>query len=409
MQQHNGTPDINAGQGNRLLWLAVALISALAAYVLVRNYAPDLGVFSGASGPYSAEERVMHTAAHIVVIPGGGMKVSVKEAAQGAFDAMRRVERLMNAHDPGSDIGKLNSAPAGRMVAVDPLTWTVMLEALRFNRLTDGAFDVTIGPLKNLYSFQDREIRSMPAAGDIDAALARVGSDKIVYERENMRLGLRVSNMRVDLGAIAKGFAVDQAMQALMDAGVKNAMVEIGGEVRLMGRVPLDHPNSTQQIGTDPDSGRSEQGKLDAEDSATKSPANPAAKPVVPASRPWRTGIRNPRDPFAMIETLKITDCAIATSGDYEQYFEFKGRRYSHIINPRTGMPVQGGVVSATVIHADSCMRADALATSFSVMGLEKTREFLKLHGKDLGVRTVILCLLQPDGSVREVRLTAGE
>jgi len=373
----------------RLLWIAVAFVGILIGYAYLRDH-PALGPLLLDARPYHDEIEVMHTVARLTIVPTRSMRMTPEEAAARALEAVRAVEQRMNAHDPQSDIGRLNDAPAGALVSVDPLTWGVMMEALRYHRLTGGAFDVTVGPLLALYRYENKPVTSLPPAQLVRETRARVGSDKILFEREGMKLGLRAADMRVDLGAIAKGFAVDQAMAALQDAGVENALVEIGGEIRLIGEVPLDEPNARQQIGTA---------------AGNTAEAQPERLPA----RPWRTGIRHPRDPRGILEVLERTNCAIATSGDYEKYFEFEGARYSHIVDPRTGWPLRGGVVSATVIHPTSCLRADALATAFSVMGVDATRKLLAEIGTELGLEgeSVILVELQADGSLREVRMDA--
>ncbi len=361
------------------VWRALALL--LAAVVAIGLYHAVSGVRPGAGGePYTARTGVMNTDARVLIVPGPRMSVTPEEAAGRAFAALREVERLMNPYDPESDLARINNAPAGTLVPVDPLTWGVLQEAMRFHRLSGGAFDVTVGPL--IRAWRERPDGALPAPGAVRDALAKVGSDRILFEREGMRLGLPGEGMRIDLGAIAKGFGVDRARAALEAAGVRDALIEVGGEVWLMGEVPLETP-VTQSIGGESPSG-------EGADSGEGAPAR---------TRPWRTGIRHPRA-AEVIETLERTDCAVATSGDYARGFVVDGVRYSHIYEPRTGRALSGGVVSATVISPASCLEADALATAVSVLGLEEGRRLLALFP---GVEA-ILFIEEADG-LRRVHL----
>ncbi len=390
---------------DRLLWGVVIVVGLLILYVALRDRVPGwIRVFSGAS-PRTVHASVMHTTARITIVPSMGMKLGVEESAELALAAVRAVENRMNAFDPESDVGRLNGAPAGAWVSVDPLTWRVVMEALRFHCLTDGAFDATVGPLMGLYAFSNAPVDELPSDETVAEMLDRVGSDKIRYEREGMKLALTAEGMRLDLGGIAKGFAVDQAVRALAAVGVEHALVEIGGEVRVMGRVP-EQPNTFQQVGAEtPRASRDAKGKPP---SAEPPPLDPGGEVSSDASgRPWRIGVRHPRDPNELMRTLELTAGAVATSGDYEKFFECEGERYSHILDPRTGLPVQGGVVSAMVLHPESCLKADALATAFSVMGEAAARTFMEELGHDLGLDRglVLLYVLAEDGGVREVRL----
>ena len=233
---------------DRLLWGIVIVVGVLILYVALRDRLPGwMRLFSGAS-PRTVHATVMHTTARITIVPSVGMELGVEESAALALAAVRAVEDRMNAFDPESDVGRLNRAPVGAWVSVDPLTWRVVMEALRFHRLTDGAFDATVGPLMALYAFPNAPVEKLPSDEAVAETLARVGSDRIRYEREGMKLARTAEGMRLDLGGIAKGFAVDQAVRALAAVGVENALVEIGGEVRVMGRVP-EQPDTFQQVG----------------------------------------------------------------------------------------------------------------------------------------------------------------
>lgn len=283
---------------------------------------------------------------------------------------VRRVERLLSRFDPESDVSRFNAARAGEMVAVDPLTWEVAMTAARVNALSGGAFDPTVLPVLELYDWKKTDAGDFPGDDAVKAARALTGMDKIIWQRDGMKMGKTVDGVRLDFGGVAKGLGVDVAADFLRRNGVKDAVVDIGGEQRLLGRA----------------SGRDESVEH-------RSPASgaDAGKAGNPAGTPWASGIRAPRDAAGrpaprdgagrplLAEVLRpVGDCAIATSGDYEQYFMWQGKQYSHIVDPRTGRPLCGGVISASIVFPGDCMTADALATAVSVLGEKGARALLR-------------------------------
>ena len=340
--------------------LLLSLCALLAGYWLAGSLRG--GIFGG--GEAVADFETMNTYGRIRVPSGSGSSVAARTLADDAEQAVRRVNDLMSPVGPHSDIRRLNEAAAGEWVEVDPLTWTVVMEALRWHRLSDGAFDPTIGPIKRLFTFDRSTAESWPDAAALAEAGSRVGADKLRFDREGMRLSWAVDGMRLDLGAIAKGFGADMAAESLIAGGVRNALVEIGGELRVLGHRPGD------------------------------------------GQSPWKVGVQNPRG-GEPLETIEVSNAAVATSGDYERFFIYDGRRYEHIIDPRTGLPLEGGVSSVTVIHPGSCLAADALATTMCVLGPEDGRRFLERQALGLfsrGVRVIMLTALG-DGGVRRLEL----
>ncbi len=347
---------------NRLMILSIA---AMAVGYLLAN---RLDWLWRDTSPATREFEVMRTYARVVVpeAPAGG--ATPAELAALAEKAVREVNDLMGPVGESSDVRRLNQAPAGTWVEVNPLTWHVVMEALRWNRLSGGAFDPTIGPVKRLFKFDKSDTDTWPSEKELAEAKAKVGADKLLFEREGMRLAWKVDGMSLDLGAIAKGFAADRAAEVLLSNGVRNALVDIGGELRLVGMKP----------------------------------GNP---PV-----PWRAGVRDPRG-GDVLETLELTDAAVATSGDYENYFMYKGKRYEHIIDPRTGLPLAEGVAGVTVVDPRSCLAADALATTLCVLGPEAGEEFIRGQALGLfsrGVR-VIMLVVRPEGGLRRIEFVVDE
>ncbi len=348
---------------NRFLFLVVI---AMAAGYLFSN------VFRTAfrdRSPVYREFDVMNTYAALTIpAESGAAGMSPTELADVAETVIRRVDTLMSPFGDLSDIRRLNETPAGVWIQVDPMTWTVVMEALRWHRLSGGAFDPTIGPIKALFRFSREDTVEWPSENALAEARNRVGTENLQYDREGMRLAWKRDGMRFDVGAIAKGYAADAAADALRARGVVNALINIGGELRVLGE-----------------------------------------KPGSPAT-PWRAGIRHPRRDD-ILERLDLKDAAVATSGDYEQYFMHNGVRYEHIIDPRTGLPLTGGPASVTVIHPTSGLAADAMATTMCVLGPEDGEAFLRDQALGLfseGVRVVML-LPRNDGAVDRIEFTVRD
>jgi FAD:protein FMN transferase len=264
---------------------------------------------------------VMGTVAELAVVTRDD------RAAHGALDAavaeLRRVERLMTRFDNASDIGRANLGACRRPVAVSAATAAVVAAALRWADVDGSAFDPAIGRAAALWDVNRRT--TPPADADVARLAARglhrqvetghhAGEDVLVF---------RDPDVALDLGGIAKGYAVDRAVAALREWGVRDGLVNAGGDLYALG-------NSAD-------------------------------------GDPWSVGIRAP-DGRGLAGTLALSDGAIATSGDYEQFFEHAGRRYHHLLDPVTAAPRASGTRSLTV-RASSCMAADAAATA--AWGLE--------------------------------------
>jgi thiamine biosynthesis lipoprotein len=241
---------------------------------------------------------------------------------QSALARVQRVEQLMSTYRPDSEVSVLNRDGAAGPVALSPETMVVMRAAVAMSELTGGAFDVTYAPLRTLWRGAVRENRE-PGQAALDGALAAVGWRKLQLTDSSARF--TVAGMEVDLGGIAKGYAIDLAAEALQEQGAEGGIVDIGGDLRLFGR-------------------GSAQGK-------------------------WRVLVRRP--PGVEEEYILVVGaCSVTTSGDYERWFRIGERRFSHIVDPRTGRPV-ARVPSVTVVAPDATM-ADGLATAISVLGAEK-------------------------------------
>ncbi|MDO6705263.1 FAD:protein FMN transferase [Photobacterium sp. 1_MG-2023] len=246
----------------------------------------------------------------------------------------RRLELVndqMSTYREDSELSRFNQHQSSEPFAVSQDTATVVREAIRLSQLTDGALDVTVGPLVNLWSFgPEARPEVIPTAAELQARQQEVGIEHLSVDGN--RLLKDLPGLYVDLSSIAKGYGVDVIADYIASLGSQDYLVEIGGEIRLKGK---------------------------------------NAEGV-----PWRIAIEKPTEDGsrAIQEVIEPGEMAIATSGDYRNYFEENGVRYSHLINPKTGQPITNRVVSVTVMHPQ-CMTADALATAFSVMGEEKAME----------------------------------
>ena len=273
------------------------------------------------------------------------------ERLQQEVDArLKYINDRMSTYLPESEISRFNQTQNDDWFEVSPETAAVLGEALEISEKTDGAFDVTVGPLVNLWSFgPEGRIERVPTDEEIEKAKAGVGFRHIGVRSSPPALRKKHPDVYVDLSAIAKGFAVDEVARVLDALGVTRYMVEIGGEVRTRGR---------KQDGT-----------------------------------PWRIGIEKPASTSRVLQHIvELENRSLATSGDYRNFFEKDGRRYSHTIDPRTGRPVEHNLASVSVI-SDNCTFADAMATALAVMGPDEAFRYATDNDVD-----VLLIIRGPDG-----------
>lgn len=231
----------------------------------------------------------------------------------------------MSTYLADSDLSRFNRASETNWISVPSRLAEVVNVAAEISRESNGAFDVTVAPLVNLWGFgHERKPWRVPSPSEIERLLRPVGFAKLSVRTEPPCLRKGIPELAADLSGIAKGYAVDELVSLLARNGVEDCLVEIGGEVRGRG-------------------------------------CNPEGKP-------WRVGIRHPAEPDTLIRAVALANLALATSGDYAQHFVEAGRRYSHTIDPRTGWPVRHELASVSVADS-SCARADAWATALNVLG----------------------------------------
>lgn len=249
------------------------------------------------------------------------------QAIEKAFAEIKRVEDLLSKFKSESDISRINANAYIRPTKVSSETITLLEKTILFSQLTNGAFDITVSPLMQAWGMRDKQKkRYRPSEKELKEALDRVGYQNIDIIKQKQTVFLTHPGTSLDLGGIAKGYAVDKAIAVLREKGIKNALINAGGDIYAMGT-------------------RDEQKK-------------------------WRVALQHPRKEGVTLTVLELKDKACATSGDYERYVEIEGNRYSHIINPKSGQPCTAAPASVTVL-AEDCLGADALATSIFVLGPE--------------------------------------
>jgi len=294
---------------------------------------------------FSEPWGIMGTRTRLTAVVRADQKYMADEALREAEAALRDVQAKMDYRIEGSDIRRLNTAAEGEFVPMSPETLEVLEAARSLLGETDGAFDVTIGPILEVWIRAERN-NALPTTEQLVAARERSNWEMIeLHEYGAVR---HTATVRVDLGGIAKGYGIDRAVQVLRDAGCTGGQVNVGGDLRC--------------FGLPPDRGA------------------------------WPVHVRNPFDNSAMLATLKIREGAVCTSGSYERSYKIGGQRYSHIVDPRLGprtgmaLPPDATPPSVTVV-APTAMIADGWATALSVLGTEG----LRLIPRDSGIEAMVV------------------
>ena len=256
----------------------------------------------------------------------------LRELSKGIEQELEKVDAAMSTWRDDSELSLFNArADQSQWQEISPGFHAVLSRSLEIAELTDGAFDVTVGPVVNLWGFgPEARPETVPSDQELSKVLSAIGYEHLELQSSPHAVKSEVRQY-VDLSAIAKGYAVDAVAEFLERQGVAAYLVEIGGEVSVKGRKP--------------------NGDL------------------------WRLAIEEPVSEQRQINrVIALDDRAMATSGDYRNYYESEGQRFSHTIDPKDGRPIEHNLASVTVI-AEDCMTADALATAFNVMGPEKAKE----------------------------------
>lgn len=267
-------------------------------------------------------------------------KGDTKGALDGAFALIKTLDETFSMYNPGSAVSRINDAAGDHPVKVDQDVLDAVQAAKDVASLSDGAFDPTIGPVTKLWGIGDstRSLDAVPERATIDRALALVGYRKIELNDSNGTIYLSARGAMLDLGAIAKGFVSQKVAEYLRSEGIESALIDLGGNVQLIG-------------------GR-------------------------PNGEPWRIGIQNPDGKRGeAICAIELRDTAAITAGTYERFVDIGGERYTHIFDPRTGYPVKNNLASVTVVCSNGA-EGDALSTALMVIGPDRmgsVRELLSL------------------------------
>ncbi|MYB19032.1 MAG: FAD:protein FMN transferase [Holophagales bacterium] len=316
--------------GRRRNWLVLAVLTGLA-----------IGC-GRASEEVVLQGPTMGTYYRVRAVADSGDREAIRALVEQRLNA---VDRAMSTYREDSEISRFNRLAGGESFVFSDETWTVLELAWRVREETGGAFDPTVGPLVDAWGFgaPGRSGEPTPPLDDQLADLRRaIGA--IELASEDQRVLKLEDGAALDLSAIAKGWAVDSVSEALLKAGYTNHLVEVGGEIRTAGHSPA---GDAWRIAIERPPARAPESGPSAPAAATEDATQPGLQKVLP-----------------------FTDGSLATSGDYRNYWERDGQRYSHTIDPRTGRPVVHALASASVIH-ESCAIADAYATALLVLGPE--------------------------------------
>ena len=281
-----------------------------------------------AQSEISRTDFVLGTVCSVRILEGGSTKTTDE-----IFARLKTIEDRMSANKEGTEIAEVNAAAGGKAVKVSADTFDVIAQGIEYAKLTQGAFDISIGPLVKLWNI-GTDYAKVPPKAEIAAALKHVDYRKIELDAKNLTVKLSAPGMRLDLGAIAKGYSADEIARILTKHKVKAAVVDLGGNVLVFGK------------------------KKD--------------------GSPWRVGVQDPRsdrgDYIGLVSGQAMT---VVTSGIYERFFVEEGKHYHHILDTKTGWPADNSLVSVSIIAVNS-IDADALSTSLFALGLQKGMELAK-------------------------------
>ena len=262
-------------------------------------------------------------------------KITGKKVLDDAFELMKKLDKKFNNYNPDSELSHINHNAFNLEIKIDEEMLRILEASKKIFKISNGAFDPTVSPLVKLWNFK-AEKPSVPSQSTITNLLPLVNFNNVMIDEKKKSVHFLKNGMEIDLGAIAKGFVVDEVADFLKKRNIKSALINAGGNIYAYGKKPDN---------TD-----------------------------------WKVGLKDPRGE-GIIATLPLRDKSIATSGDYERFFIIEGKRYHHILNPKTGYPVDE-TISMSVIAKDATT-ADGLSTAAFVKGGQKALEFIKNLGRD--------------------------
>lgn len=317
---------------------AIALVFVLVVVLVMgavaaAGLAPSGGSGAAARAPLHHHEATRLSMASVYAIDAWGPDAArLPQAVEAAFDEVDRIDRLMSHYRPDSPLSRVNREAADHPVTVDRELFDFLAEALRYGRDSGGTFDITVGPLMKAWGFFRGEGR-MPSDEELAAARGHVGASHVRLDAASRTVRFDEAGVSLDLGGIAKGYAVDRAVGLLRTAGVEAALVSAGG-------------STVYGLG------------------------------APPGRRGWAVDIQDPLVAGRLARTVQLRNRALSVSGSSEKFFEQEGVRYSHIMDPRTGRPVQGMLMAAVLTATGTA--GDALDNALFVLGPGGSARYLK-------------------------------
>ncbi|UMB55500.1 FAD:protein FMN transferase [Lutibacter sp. A64] len=275
-----------------------------------------------AQQPHKRTLKLMGSRFDITVVANDSIQAN--KYIDTAVAEISRIEKLISSWDENSQTSEINRNAGINPVKVDKELFNLIERGIGISKLTDGAFDISYASMDRIWKF-DGSMTKMPSKDEIIASVEKVDYQNIILDKENSTVFLKLKGMKIGFGAIGKGYAADMAKTLLISKGVSSGIINASGDMNTWGKQPN--------------------------------------------GKDWKIAITNPMNKNKVFALLPITNGAVVTSGNYEKYVNFNGKRYTHIIDPRTGYP-STGIISVTVF-APKAELADALATSVFVMGKE--------------------------------------
>jgi len=315
--------------------------------LLIGGLLPHASAQQTQSVMYQETRRLMW--ADFEIVAYGPNRVRLAEAANAAFEEIDRLDQQMSNYSETSELTDINRQAARKEVIVEKELFDLLKLSLDYSRSTGGAFDITVGPLMKAWGFFKGQGR-VPGPGELTGVKDRVGFQHVRLNEPAHSIRFDREGVELDLGGIAKGYAVDKAAQILRESGVRSALISSGSSIYALGAPP----NKTG----------------------------------------WPIEVRDPLAPERRITSLELKDQSLSTSGCYDQTFKLGGKTYCHIMDPRTGFPIDG-MLSATVITPRG-VEAEVFSKVVMVLGVEKAKSCLKQHQE---VRAIVY-YRQPDGGL---------
>jgi thiamine biosynthesis lipoprotein len=319
--------------------------------------------------PPSRSEYVLGTLCGVRIHENGR-----NDVYQAVFERLRKIDSIFNNYSDKSALSEINQKAGIEPVSVPVEIITVLNRALLFAELSDGLYDPTIGPLVQLWGIGSAAAR-VPPPEEIEEALALVNWRDVEVDTENNTVFLKRPGMLLDLGGIVKGYAADETLRIIREAGVRGALIDLGGNLIAYGEK--------------------------------------VTKYLSGKARPWKIGVQHPRlARGSFIGTIEVYDSTLVTSGKYERFFEAGGKRYHHILSAKTGYPVEHSLDSITIVqslflqdgslYATASMDADALSTTVFILGYENGSSFISQFSNAEAI------FVLNDGNIRTTQALRG-